>query len=346
MKVAILIPTFERSSFIQRLINYYDSLKCPHIIYIGDASNKKISDTTKEFLRNIKNVKVKYFHWENLNVMHTISKLAEEASNECSYCTFQGDEDFFIPSSLTRCAKFLSDNPEYTTVQGRAIQVIMNSNHPTGNIKFIREYWAENSLENDDKIKRLSLFNDKPFAMQFSLHHTNHFVSVSRQTSNIIDHGVYEDFQCNIFAINGKSKFIDCLYLVRVRHIGLIIHHYKQHDKASENINQKNRSIDFDKMLNHICHLLKDQNKESITEINKIVYKILYEKKEKDLKRYSSLNNTSKTLISKYIYSFFIRIKKIFTKFKSQNLYITKNYIFYDDFLPIKQSLTKKNNEN
>ena len=67
MKVAILIPTLNRPAFIQRTISYYNSLKSQHPIYIGDASNIKLSKKIILFLKNINNVQVKYFHWENLN---------------------------------------------------------------------------------------------------------------------------------------------------------------------------------------------------------------------------------------------------------------------------------------
>ena len=96
MKVAVLIPTLNRPSFIQRTVMYYDSLKSPHPIYIGDGSNAEISKNTLLFLKNIKNVEVKYFHWEGLNYPKTLLKLAEEASAECEYCTFQGDDGRYV----------------------------------------------------------------------------------------------------------------------------------------------------------------------------------------------------------------------------------------------------------
>ena len=71
---------------------------------------------------------VKYFHWKGLGVPQTLVKLAEEASAESDYCAFQGDDDYFIQSSLTECAEFLSKNPDYRTAQGRAVLVSMDSN--------------------------------------------------------------------------------------------------------------------------------------------------------------------------------------------------------------------------
>ena len=82
MKVAILIPTLNRLSFIKRTVMYYDSLKSSHPIYIGDASNTEISENTLSFLKKIKNVEVKYFHWEGVIGEKTINKLAQKASTE------------------------------------------------------------------------------------------------------------------------------------------------------------------------------------------------------------------------------------------------------------------------
>ena len=59
-RVAIIIPTLNRPSFIQRIVTYYDSLESPHPIYIGDASNTEISKKTLLFLKDIKNVECKH----------------------------------------------------------------------------------------------------------------------------------------------------------------------------------------------------------------------------------------------------------------------------------------------
>ena len=62
MKVAILIPTLNRPSFIKRIVLYYDSIKNQHPIYIGDASNTEQSNKVSNFLKKVRNVKIKYFH--------------------------------------------------------------------------------------------------------------------------------------------------------------------------------------------------------------------------------------------------------------------------------------------
>ncbi len=224
MKVAILIPTLNRPSFIQRTVLYYDSLKSPHPIYIGDASNTEISENTLSFLKKVKNVEVKYFHWEGLNASQTHFQLIKEITAECEYCVYQGDDDYFIPSSLTKCAKFLFENPDYRTAQGRAALVVMKGSEPLGNINWIEEYWGENSLEKSSKMKRLFSFNKNYFVLEFSVHRVSEYITDSRDFRSIIDKICCETLHCFTTAINGKSKFIDCLYLIRARHLDLFIH--------------------------------------------------------------------------------------------------------------------------
>ena len=95
MKVAILIPTLNRPSFIQRTVMYYDSLKSPHPIYIGDASNTEISENTLSFLKQIKNVEVKYFHWEGLTGEKTTNKL-----NDNNLYGFELEQNMTILATL------------------------------------------------------------------------------------------------------------------------------------------------------------------------------------------------------------------------------------------------------
>jgi glycosyltransferase domain-containing protein len=179
MKVAILMPTLNRPSFVQRTVLYYDSLKSPHPIYIGNASNTEISRNTLSFLKKVKNVEVKYFHWEGLAGEKTLNKLAEEITAECKYCVYHGDDDYLIPSSLTKCATFLSENPDYRTVQGRAALVVMDRPEPLGNIKWIGEYLGENSIEESSRIERLLSFHKHYYVLQFSMNRVSEYLSDS-----------------------------------------------------------------------------------------------------------------------------------------------------------------------
>ena len=48
--------------------------------------------------------------------------LAEKVKEK--YCAYIGDDDFFIPSSLTKCANFLEENKDYISACG-AMQLFL-----------------------------------------------------------------------------------------------------------------------------------------------------------------------------------------------------------------------------
>ncbi len=349
MKVAILIPTLNRLSFLRRTVLYYDAIQSPHPIYIGDASNTETSNDAIAFLTDINNVVVKYFHWEKLSFEKTTIKLAKEASAEFEYCTYQGDDDYFIPSSLTKCAIFLSKNFDYRTAQGRAGLVTMDGQEPLGTIKDISEYWGKNSLEESSKIERLLSFHDNYFVAQFSVHRINEFIADSSDFSTIINSHISEQLHCYTFAIKGKSKFIDCLYLIRVRHPDLYIRHYE--DDVFEAMSRENWHYDYNKIIDSLSIILSDDDKISLSEAKKIISDLIKQRLKFTIKHYLqlSINNEKKK-------SFYIRLKNIvpcylinklkYTKNKllnkEMNLLMIKHSRFRLDFLPIVNSLTGK----
>jgi glycosyltransferase domain-containing protein len=219
VKVAILIPTMNRPDFIERVMGYYNSLNSPHPIYIGDASNTEIATRISNSLKRFKNVEVKYFHWEGLDTLRTIVKLAEYANVENQFCAFSGDDDYFIPSSLTLCSQFLSENMEYRTVQGRAAIFALDCPEAYGKIDRMGQYWGINSLEQENGLGRLKSFSKNYFVSQFSTHRIDEFLADSELYREIIDYSLSELLQCFTFAIKGKSKFLECLYMVRSHYI-------------------------------------------------------------------------------------------------------------------------------
>jgi glycosyltransferase domain-containing protein len=366
MKVAILIPTINRPEFIKRTVLYYDSLESNHIIYIGDASDAETSIITLTFLKDINNVSVKYFHWEGLGYSETIGKLAKEASAESDYCAFQGDDDYFIQSSLTECAEFLSNNPDYRTAQGRAVLVAMDKPEPICGIKGISQYWGENSIESSSRYERFCFFNNNYYVLQFSVHRINNWIYDSRDFISIKDNGFHEYQQCFTFAISGKSKFLDCLYLVRVRHPELLLSSGKS---LIERITDPIWSADYATTINSLSGTLSEDGEMTIPEAKKAVVEMMNERFHRQiLKQFGNkesirtiLNDSLKNKIpetmkkviksTKYLLLDKLGLRpfaSLLRKRRYRNemeLLRTKSSRFYLDFLPVEQSLTGKIND-
>ena len=235
-KVAILIPTMNRSDFLIRQLQYYASVNSPHPVYIGDASDdehKEQLEMTIEQLQHL--ITIHYHHWPGHNDRQALARLIE--LTEESYCAFAGDDDFLIPNSLTKCARLLKQNQEYRTAQGKGPVFTLDEPGPYGEMKGLGAYWLKNEIEeNTGKQRLLKFFPQSYFVNQFSVHRKEEFLQDSEFYQIIDDSSFAELLHTSLAVIKGKSKFIDSLYLIR--HV-----HPEQH--TGSYLNWKNDFFDW-----------------------------------------------------------------------------------------------------
>ncbi len=220
-RVAILVPTKDRSEFVGRLLKYYASVKSPHTLYIGDASQGFHLKQTKEAIaRFSEHVATVHFSWTDLSTHATMARLAEEASE--TYCAFLGDDDFLVPESLTKCAEFLDSHPDYRTAQGKALLFVLEESGPYGRIDgHGGVYWDRKESHWATARERMFQFVGGGYwVLQYSVHRRKEFIADSSIARASEDRSFSELTNCFVVIGRGKSKFIDCLYLFRQGHAG------------------------------------------------------------------------------------------------------------------------------
>ena len=335
MRVAILVPTKNRPEFIERTVSYYDSIKSPHPIYIGDASETGTASRITTFLTRIKNVEVNYFHWKNLGANQTFIQLAAAASKDCEYCAFHGDDDYFVPRSLSQCAEFLALNRDYRTAQGRAALFTLDRSGPFGNIASLGDYWGVNELAQEIGTERLLAFEKKYFVTQFSTHRTKEFLADSETYSKITDSSIGELLHCFMFAINGKSKFLDCLYLVRNVHPGIF------HPKFLDWIIQEHWSSEYQKAISALTVCLQEKQQLLYAEARNKVSEVMRTHIERSLNK--AVQSSNWRVIEKIRCFVPMSIKAVCKSLILDNsdmrMLTSKKSHYYSDFQPILKSI-------
>ena len=217
-KVAILIPTKNRSEFLIRQLRYYASVNNPHPIYVGDASDEEHKERNQSAIEGLQSqIKIHYNHWPKLNNRQTNLRLAEMATEQ--YCAWTGDDDFLVPGSLNECAKFLKDHSDYRTAQGKGILFSLQNSGAYGELKDCGAYWARKEAVAESGSKRLLNFGANYWVPVFSVHRTVEFCNDMQDGNNIADLSFDRELtQGYLMICRGKSKFLDCLYLVREGH--------------------------------------------------------------------------------------------------------------------------------
>ena len=341
MKVAILIPTKNRPDFLKRAVAYYNSLNSPHPIYIGDASNPEISTQNANNLKRFGNVEVKHFHWENLNSTATSERLAVEAKKVLGYCALHGDDDYFVPSSLTSCAKFLSKNKGYRTAQGRAAVFLLNSPGAYGKIKVLGEYWGENYFEDETSSERIKSFMKKYFVAQLSVHRADEYLEDCEFFRSIKDLTLGEIMHCLTFAIRGKSKFIDCLYMIRSVHADRL----SSPNSFVDWIMRPSWSSDLEKCIKGLSITLSESSKMPLDQSGEFITKVLEEYLDRaslgvfhPLKKVS-LSARLKNLLPMSVKNVLRPLNTLIMNDCDMRLLRSKKSRFYEDFLPVSNSL-------
>lgn len=334
-QVAILIPTKGRPQFVIRLLDYYQSIKCPHPLYIGDASEQKYASMIETHILKL-NISINYFNWENIGPNQTIVMLAQEALNDAvNYCAFHGDDDYFIPQSLFYAAEFLSKNPTYTTCQGRAALFTLDRTGAYGNLASVDEYWGENELNQDNPINRLKYFVDNYFVLQFSTHRTLEFLNSSEAYMLIKNDSLGELLHCWTFAISGKSKFIDCLYLIRHSHPAA------NHLPMLDLLLKPTWSLDIENIIEALTNLLSRNEKISNDEAFKLIVNV-FKRTILNAIISSNQNRLRRVLISlksKLPRRIKEKIRIMLVAENSLSILQSKKSIYFEQFKPVLDSI-------
>lgn len=132
------------------------------------------------------------------------------------YVVVNGDDDYEIPSSLTKCAEFLENNTDYASVGGYGITFRLKTSGPYGEVARLADY-PRISLETETASQRLIDFMKNCFTITFAVNRINHMRNIRVGSITMIStwNELAEACCC---AVAGKSKLIDCLGFVRHIH--------------------------------------------------------------------------------------------------------------------------------
>lgn len=218
-KVGIVIPTLDRPEFIIRQLEYYAKLNSPHPVYIGDASDDENSKKLLAAIEKIGNqLVVFYFRYPKLaySLTNSLINLYNEVAEK--YCVFSGDDDYQIPNSITKCAEFLENSPDYSNASGYAVSFRLKNNSVYGVLERLADY-PRRQIESATAAKRLIDFMSRYYVPLFSVHRTEQIRKCWSQSGALENVSFSTELLSSAMSlILGKSKIIDCLSFIRQIH--------------------------------------------------------------------------------------------------------------------------------
>ena len=215
-----------RPDYILRKFRFYELVGNPHTLYILDSSNEENAKKIKDYIQQFNNKLNIVYKWvpAGKDYVYQLLPLVKE-----KYSFHMGDDDFIIPKTITECADFLEDHPDYGTCSGQQV-----------NIRFRKEDYGKpygiiekqtrpinRSFEEQDMLTRIKNFWSKstPFIC-FAVRR----IEVEKTIRNITKHfglleDMYEFILLTVLTLSGKYKVLDKLsYVMQISDIRTFNH--------------------------------------------------------------------------------------------------------------------------
>lgn len=159
--VTILIPTYNRSNYLKRILEYYKDISFPIVIADSSLSPIEIDDRFKNVI---------YYHYPEMSMIEKISFTLNLIKTE--YVLLCADDDFIVPESIIKAQIFLDKNLDYASVQGTYVSFDYNKlAKPDFSPYYLNA--AKYKVSENEIYERLHSLTSQYMHLQYSLHRLN-----------------------------------------------------------------------------------------------------------------------------------------------------------------------------
>ena len=216
-RVTLLVPTMNRSEFVIRMLRYYSQVGFDGRIAIGDSSTAEHVRRTRQVIAALSpTLDVAYQEYPRLGLGACLQKLLDHVSTP--YAATLPDDDFLVPASIGKCARFLTEHTDYAAAHGLGVGVDLDSNGLHGRVTKCA-YYTQPVIDGATAADRLTDHLDDYRVSMFSVHRLETW-RVMLGDVHLQDDASFsaEVLPCCHSVVAGKIKQLDCLYVVRQNH--------------------------------------------------------------------------------------------------------------------------------
>jgi glycosyltransferase domain-containing protein len=215
--VTLLIPTMNRPEFVARLLRYYASVRFPGRISIGDSSAPEGITAAREAVESFRGVlDVEYAEYPGLGLADCWKQMIDRLTTP--YAAYLADDDFLVPESVDRCARFLAEHPDYAAAHGAGLGVTLDTNGLFGKV-VVCDYYEQTVSEAERASERLRQHLERYTVTLFAVHRAETWRAMFSDVHRVQDMSFgAELLPCCLSVVYGKVKEIAGLYCVRQSH--------------------------------------------------------------------------------------------------------------------------------
>lgn len=215
MSATIIITTFNRPSYLRRLLSFYENLNIKFNILILDSSSDNSELINLCHFNN--HQKIKYLRFDSsISISEKIKRSLPHVKTK--YVLLCADDDFIFPSAIELCIRFLHENSSYASCHGLYYNHLIINCFGRYGLHLRPLYSKGISLEDDLGIERVSkyLLGKSVYYPFYAVHHTETFVRIWSRTAEVVeDWGLSEICPSALSLAYGKMKILNHPYASR-----------------------------------------------------------------------------------------------------------------------------------
>lgn len=375
--ITLLIPTKNRSQFVERLLLFYKDMNFQGVLAIGDSSQNEHLEKTRYLVSQLKSdLNIIFEECPGLNQLQATAKLFNKVQTD--FVAELQDDNFLVPQAIRDCIEFLENNLDYSAARGLGLSIKTKDSEVYGQIKKCvrkKQPVAEEDTSAERYLKLMGDYSD----VHFSVFRSNIYSMLAEKYHNP-DVIFFHTLSSSIAFICGKVKELNRLYLVRQIQDNPLVGeaHY---DTMLKWLSNENWNMYLKQYRDLIIHLLMNNDNLNFNEAQKVFengfitylsirFSQFVQSKDKEYAKFLmeyyyqltfyKLDGINNDMIVKGFRYLYFRIRVLFEKFKYRLVggeiltndilskhtrillpsLLNKRSKYHEDFMPIYKSIT------
>lgn len=258
-KIAVIIPTYNRPKYLERLLDYLHKYGSDFNIIVADSSSNENKKLNRQIVSAFPNLKIRYVDKYSKKIDPLYKYADVTAYVKEKYCVFCPDDDFIAPLGIKKSADFLEKNPDFTVAHGYYIDFWLEPRKKKEKRFFWGIRYTNQSIVFADPKVRLTEYLSKYFQTTiYGVHRTDFVKMIYKELiKSKIDPA--DRFLCGellleaLTLVHGKMKCLDIFYMARqldrVHPVSIDFSDKNKYDLDYANLKQR-LAVNLSKKLN------------------------------------------------------------------------------------------------
>ncbi len=217
--LTIVLPIKNHREYLERLLSYYCDRKLEYELIVADSSDGEDGLEIRRAVDAARSqLKIEYRAYAgSISVAEKLADALDAVTTD--FVVAAADDDFFTISGLQQAAEYLKTNRDFSVVHGQALIFELDPGPVYGN-RVHTAHYIQRSIEDSTGAERLLHHFRSYSTTWYSVHRTPQLRRNMQTVAQLkMDPAFFTELLAGCLAvIQGKTKKLDALYMVRQAH--------------------------------------------------------------------------------------------------------------------------------